>query len=282
MRSRLRSLMERPAAVAAPGAFDPMSARQIELAGFELAYVGSYALSSRAGLPDVGLLDLTTMCNRYAAICDAVSIPIVADAEGGFFNAAAIGWAIRALERTGVAAIHIEDHISGKHSNQTKRISTAAEMVEKLRAAQDARTDRDFQIIARTDAIWAGCGDAETVDRMCAYLEAGADAVMPTGISTSRLVAIRSQILGKVVLVNSAGESLQQENDAGVDLALYPVLCAQAAHKAVTRTLEAFRASSRIVDIATHLSTYDELEHAVDVRALNDRAVKYHLTAPLS
>jgi methylisocitrate lyase len=240
LRRRLKMLLADPTMIVAPGAFDPLSARQVEQAGFPVVYIGSYAICASLGLPDVGLLDLSTLAERIRAVCAAVDVPVVADAENGFYDAAGMRHAIQVLEGTGVSAIHIEDHISGKHTDMPRRILPAAEMAEKVRAAVEARGDPDFQIIARTDAMWAHGDIDDAVARMRLYLEAGADAVMASYIDAATLESVRADVPGQVVLVHRPSAQVSTERQAGANLVVYHDLCVRAAYGAVALALEAF------------------------------------------
>ncbi|WP_086065146.1 isocitrate lyase/PEP mutase family protein [Bordetella genomosp. 8] len=240
LRQRLKGLLAGPSIVAAPGAFDALSARQVQQAGFPAVYLGSYAVCATLGLPDVGLLDLTTLAARLRSVCAAVDVPVIADAENGFFDAAGIRHAIQVLEGTGVSAIHIEDHVSGKHTDRPRRILSTPEMVAKIEAALDARTDPDFQIIARTDAMWANGDLDDAVARMRDYGEAGADAVMPSHMGAATLKGVRERLAGKVVLVHRPPASVMDEEEAGANLVVYHDLCLHAAYTSVGQALEAF------------------------------------------
>ena len=277
IRRRLRELLRTGATLAVPGVFDPLTALQVEHAGFQAAYLGSYAISSSLGLPDVGLLDLTELCSRFASVSDVLRIPLIADAEAGFYDAASIGRAVRALERSGVAAIHIEDHVSGKHTELTKRILEPAQMVQKIHAALDARDDPELMVIARTDALWASGRVADAVERMSAYHEAGADAVMAAGFSADQLSEVRAKVPGLVVLVNNGSQSLSQEQASRANVVIYHALCLQAAHAAVASMLHKFSATLNIQSIAESLSPAATVESLVDYAGLIGRGRKYGL-----
>ena len=165
----LRELLARPGIVVAPGAYDAVSARLVERAGFEAVYVGSYATAAaRLGLPDAGLVSLREMADHAAAVVGAVEgVPVVADAENGFGSATTVWRTVREFERAGVAGVHLEDHEFGKHLPVRGRVLAKAAMAEKIRAAVEARRDPDFVIIARTDAGWleGGGGLEEIGDR---------------------------------------------------------------------------------------------------------------------
>lgn len=244
---QLRSLLARPGIVVAPGAFDPVSARLVEREGFEAVYVGSYATAAaRLGLPDAGLLGMREMVDHAAAVVGAVDrIPVIADAENGFGTAATLWRTVREFERAGVAGIHLEDHEFGKHLPVPGRVLPAAAMVEKVRAAIDARSDPDFVIIARTDAGWlqGGGGLQEAVDRACAYGAAGADLVFLAGVRSPVLAGVRDRIPFPLCSTDSPGTTVAEDEASGVKLVLHYALALLAAYRAVRDVLREFRAT---------------------------------------
>jgi methylisocitrate lyase len=176
----------RAGCVAMPGAFNAYTARLIEAAGFGAAYISGAGLSNAtAGVPDIGLLSLEEVVRLCAYIAEAVEIPIIADADTGFGGAPNAARTVREFERIGLAGLHIEDQLFPKRCGHLsgKEVEPAAEMVGKIKAAVDARVDRDFLIIARTDSRAVEGFDA-AVDRAHEYLAAGADAIFPEALQT--------------------------------------------------------------------------------------------------
>jgi 2-methylisocitrate lyase-like PEP mutase family enzyme len=178
--NRLRSLVEeakaQQRAILVPGATDAITARIIEQLGFEMIYVTGAGLSNaRFGYPDLGLITLSEMAEQVAALSDAVDLPLLVDADTGFGSALNVRRAVRMLERAGASGIQIEDQVFPKRCGhfEGKEVVRTAEMVEKIRAAVDAR-QRDTLIIARTDAA-AVLGVSEALERAEAYQAAGAD-----------------------------------------------------------------------------------------------------------
>jgi len=220
-RRQLRKILEQTGPLLVPGCHDALSARQVEAAGFPVIYIGSYATSaSRLGLADAGVADLTETVEHARSVVNSVGIPVLADAENGFHHAANIWRTIHAFEHAGISGIHIEDHEFGKHTDAAFVLLPKEEMAQKIRAAVDARRDPNFLIIARTDCYWAWQDANEVVNRLNAYLEAGADMVFPSGIPANELAKIRSQIKGKVMITNQASQSLADEDAAGVNVSL--------------------------------------------------------------
>ena len=168
--SELKALLARRAAVTVPGAANALFARVIEDLGFEALYVtGAGVANMHLGAPDVGLTTMTEVSETIAAIADAVSLPIIADADTGFGNAVNMVRTVRTFERAGVAGIQIEDQVFPKKCGHFsgKDVISRDEMVQKVKAAVDARHDQNLQIIARTDAR-AGEGFERSIERALA------------------------------------------------------------------------------------------------------------------
>ena len=175
--ARLRALLAGDDIVVAPGAFDCITARLVESAGFKAMYVTGSGLSmSRLGAPDVGLVSFAEVVDQVGRIADTVAIPVVADADTGYGGPLNIIRTVREYERAGVSAIQIEDQVWPKKCGHElgRRIADVAEMTGRIKAAVDARRDDDFVVIARTDARTSEGIDA-ALDRAAAYAEAGAD-----------------------------------------------------------------------------------------------------------
>ena len=189
----MKNLLKRSTPLIAVGATDALSARLIEAHGFECVYIGSYATAaSRYALPDTGLLRLEDLVAQARTIADAVSVPVIADAEGGFDDPAAT---VRAFEDAGVAAIHIEDHTgAGKHTDQPQTLRPKEEMAERIYAAVAARRNPDFLIAARSDAFWVFKDLEDTIARLTLYTKAGADLVFPTAVGAAELAEVRRRV----------------------------------------------------------------------------------------
>jgi len=176
-RRRLRELVNRKAGLVVPGAYDCVSARLVERAGFPAVYMTGYGTSaSRLGLPDLGFAGLAEMVENARQMAEAVWIPLIADADTGYGNPLQVRRTVRAYEAAGIAALHLEDQVAPKRCGHLagKEVIPVEEMVQKLRAAVEARQDPDLLLIARTDAI-AAIGFEEALRRGERYAEAGAD-----------------------------------------------------------------------------------------------------------
>ena len=184
--SRFRRLLAEPGIIVAPGAYDCLTATIIQQAGFPAVYMtGAGTSVARLGYPDLALATMTEMLANAADIANVVDIPIIADADTGYGGLLNVQRTVRQYERIGVAAIHIEDQEFPKRCGHldNKRVIPAEEMVQKIRAAVDARTDPDFTIIVRTDAL-AVTGWDDTLRRCEDYLKAGADALFVEALRT--------------------------------------------------------------------------------------------------
>ena len=277
-RKLLRRVLASGRLLVIPGAYDPVSAMLIARAGFPAAYVGSYATAAtRLGMPDVGLLTMAEAAAHAKAIADAVDIPVLTDAEGGFNNAANVWRTVRTFEQAGVAGIHIEDHAFGKHVALPQALLPLREMVHRIRAAVDAREDENFLIIARCDAAAAHGDIDEAVRRMNAYTDAGADLVMSPEIDVPVLASMRPRIKGKLVVTDTPGRSVADEESAGADVVIYYGFALYAAYHGVKSALEAFR-RTRDADQVPHVrQSIAEFEDFIGFSEFAERARKYGL-----
>ena len=245
---RLRELIDK-GPLMLPGAFNALTAIQIERAGFSAVYISGASLAAARGLPDLGLLTMTEVLSDAATIAHAVSIPALADVDTGFGPALTVMRTVREFEQAGIAGIQLEDqgnpkkcgHLSGK------RLVSIQTMVGKILAATDARRDRDFLVVARTDARGVEGLDA-AVQRARAYVEAGADAIFPEALESAEEFRIFAERLAqqgaKVPLVANMTEfgktpylSCSEFEDLGYRMVLFPVTALRVTTKAVEQLL---------------------------------------------
>jgi carboxyvinyl-carboxyphosphonate phosphorylmutase len=248
---RLRTLIHGPEPVLAPGAFDAMSARLIEHAGFPAVYMTGYGTSaSRLGRPDVGLLTQTEMVDQARRIVQAVDVPVIADADTGYGNALNVIRTVQEYEQAGVAAIHLEDQLAPKRCGhmEGKQVIAAEEMVEKIQAAVEARRAPEFVIIARTDAR-AVEGLEGGIRRARMYREAGADAIFYEAPQSEKEVEqIARELQGTPLLFNwlegggkTPGIPLPRLTALGFKIVIFPLGTLFAATKAIRALLEHIR-----------------------------------------
>src|SRR5918998_776236 len=176
--TRFRQLLEQPGLIVAPGAYDGLSAKLIEQAGFDVVYATGGGISRSCGYPDIGLLTMTEVLMQLRWIVEATSRPVIGDCDTGYGNAINVMRAVREFERVGVAAFHLEDQVTPKRCGhyEGKEVVSCEEMCQKLEAALEARTDSDMVIIARTDAR-ATHGLDDAIQRGKEYAKVGADMI---------------------------------------------------------------------------------------------------------
>ncbi|CAN5732008.1 isocitrate lyase/PEP mutase family protein [soil metagenome] len=210
-RRSLRAMLRQPQAIIAPSVGDALSAILVEAAGLPAVHCSGSVLHNARGFADGGLLTMTEMAASMAAIAESVRLPLIADADTGFGSAANVMRTVREYERAGAAAMHIEDQLTPTRPAMIKgfHIETVARqvMVEKIKAAVDAREDEGFMIVARCDFK----GDPqEVVDRLAAYLEAGADAAwLPPG-PIDQMRAVRRSLSKPLIGVMAATMNISE------------------------------------------------------------------------
>jgi len=249
----LRKYVEAPEIVMIPGVSDALGARLAEKAGFRAVFLSGYAASaSLLGAPDVGLLTMTEMVECARRIADAVAIPVFADGDNGHGNATNVTRAMKQFEQAGVAAIFFEDQVSPKRCGHMsgKQVIPTDEMAAKIKAAVDARVDRDLLIMARTDALSVN-GLEDAIERMHHYLAAGADlSFVESPISVDQMRRITREIPapnmanmlpgGKTPMMTA-----QELQDIGFSIAAYPTLLTY------TMACAAQRALAHLLDTGT-------------------------------
>lgn len=256
-----------------PGAANALAARFVESAGFPIVYLtGAGVANMSLGVPDLGLTTATELTSHIAACREAVGIPIIADGDTGFGNALNLVRTVRLYERAGADAIQLEDQVFPKRCGHFdgKAVVSKAEMVQKVKAAVDARSSRDFLIIARTDARAVEGFDA-ALDRAAAYRDAGADVLFVEAPgSQDELRAIPQRLQGPHLCNIVHGgktpmlprEALAEMGYAGI---LYANATLQAAMLAMRRTLEHLQREGSLRGVEDTLMGFDERQHAVDV-----------------
>jgi methylisocitrate lyase len=275
-----RRLRERIAqgTVVLPGAFNALTAIQIERAGFDAVYVSGAGLAAARGLPDIGLLSMTEVVSDAKAVANAVTIPALADADTGYGPPLSVMRTVREFERAGLAGIHLEDQESPKRCGHLpgKRLVSAADMARKIGAAVEARGNPDFLVVARTDAR-AVEGLDGAIRRACAYVDAGADAIFPEALESAEEFKTFAQALKKegatVPLVANMTEfgktpylTVKEFETLGYRLVLFPVTALRVASKAVEamlvelKTLETQQKS--LDKMHTRQQLYDLLRYA--------------------
>ncbi|HXG17597.1 MAG TPA: oxaloacetate decarboxylase [Methylomirabilota bacterium] len=275
--TKLRQLLERPGMLVAPGAHDVMSARLVEAEGFEAVYLGGFAASaSSLGLPDHSLITMTELLDHARRVAAAVQIPILADIDDGGGTPLSVQRTIRLAEQAGVAAVHVEDLIAGKHFVGHKdRLFSKDQAVDKVKAAVDARTDADFVVIARSDAIGVTSLD-DALERAQAYAEAGADLVFLPYLRLKdipKAVAAVPKPLFNVVIDTSQEEVAR----AGLKVAVYPVQSLFVAYKAIRDMMKELKATGTIANWAQRTPTWNEFNEFIGAVEATKLAERYRI-----
>jgi 2-methylisocitrate lyase-like PEP mutase family enzyme len=227
----LRTLLAADRMVIAPGVYDGITARLVELAGFPVAYMTGAGTSLSRGYPDLGLLTLTEMAGNAAVITRTIDLPLIADADTGYGNELNVTRTVQEYQRAGVAGMHLEDQVAPKRCGHLagKEVVARDEFIAKIRAAAAARRDPDFVLIARTDAR-AVLGLEEALWRVNAALAAGADVAFVEAIpAMTELAEVPRRVNGPCLLNVVQGGRTPEVNllDAeamGYRLAIMPSL----------------------------------------------------------
>ncbi len=255
-RESFRRMLDGGGIVVAPGAYDAWSARLVEQAGFRAVYMTGYGASaSLLGAPDLGLMTATEMAGQAFRLSSAVKVPVIADADTGFGNPLNVMRTVRLYEAAGVSAIQIEDQPMPKKCGhmENKRVVPTAEMVARIRAATAARADRNFLIVARTDAR-AVYGLDEALRRGDAYREAGADILFIEAPETDEEMATICRTFRGIPLLANVVEAGKtpchtagELEKMGFSLAIFPISTLLAATRAVVGAMEEIRDNGRLV-----------------------------------
>jgi 2-methylisocitrate lyase-like PEP mutase family enzyme len=284
--SKLKQVVARRAAVQAPGTANALFARVIEDLGFEVVYVtGAGIANMHLGAPDIGLTTLTEIANAVAAIADAVALPLIVDADTGFGNAVNMVRTVRVLERAGAAGLQIEDQVFPKKCGHFagKDVVPLDEMVQKVKAAVDARHDGDLQIIARTDSR-AVEGFDRAIERAHAYIEAGADvAFVEAPTSMAELARITREVKAPHVANIVFGGKTPDPGRAelakmGFSLVLYANAALQAAVKAALEVLGALKRDGSLDGVADRIASFEERQRVVQKPAWDALESKFRST----
>jgi len=270
--TRLKTILASRSAAILPGTPNALFARVIAQHGFPAVYVTGAGIANMSyGFPDIGLVTLAELCDHVAAIADAVELPILVDADTGFGNPLNVIRSVRLLERAGAAGIQLEDQVFPKKCGHFagKQVIARAEMVQKIKAACDARQDGDLQIVARTDARAIEGIDA-AIDRAQAYVEAGADATfVEAPVETAELARIARELpvpqIANMVFGGLTPPASRDELAAlGFGGVLYANAALQAALLAVDDVLAALRRDGSLAQVADRLAGFEQRQQAID------------------
>jgi 2-methylisocitrate lyase-like PEP mutase family enzyme len=272
-RQRLRHLINRRQGLIVPGAYDGVSAKLVERAGFPVTYMTGYGVSaSRLGLPDMGFAGLGEMADQARNVAGAVAIPLIADADTGYGNALNVRRTVALYESAGVAGLHLEDQQMPKRCGHLagKIVVSAEEFAAKIRAAVEARTDPDFVIIARTDAI-AVNGLDDALRRAEAAVKAGADMLFVEAPTTEEQIERVARAFDTPLLFNYApgGRSplppFARLRELGYAVILLPVDTLFVAARAIQSFLRELKEGDAALPLADRYIPFQEFNELIGV-----------------
>ena len=242
-------------------------------AGYKAIYLSGGGISAGSlGVPDLGISSLQDVVIDATRITDVCDLPLLVDVDTGFgASAFNIARTVRTLEKIGVAAIHIEDQVGAKRCGHrpNKEIVSKAEMVDRIKAAVDARNDPSFLIMARTDSI-ANEGLSSAIDRMKSYIEAGADLLFPEAVSELSTYKTITSGVNVPVLANITEFGLtplfnkSELTSAGVKMILYPLSAFRAMNKAAEKVYDAIRKEGSQKSVIDTMQTREELYQRIN------------------
>ncbi len=268
---RFRQAIKEEAPLQVVGAVNAYSAKLAEATGYKALYIsGGGVAASSCGIPDLGITSLEDVLIDLCRITDTTELPVLVDIDTGWGGAFNIARTVKAMIKGGAAAVHIEDQVAQKRCGHrpNKSIVSQVEMVDRVKAAADAKTDPDFVLMARTDAL-AVEGMQSAIDRACACVEAGADMIFPeamTKLSQYRefVEAVKVPVLANITEFGSTPLFTTDElATAGVSMALYPLSAFRAQSRAALNVYQSLRehgTQQKVIDIMQpRMELYDYL-----------------------
>ena len=261
------------------GAFDAMSAKLVEVNGFDAVWAGSFAISATHAVPDASIMTMTEFLQVAKNMVDSCNIPIIADCDTGFGGPANVSHLVKQYEKAGVAGISIEDKIFPKQNslldNGKHELVDEKEFVAKIIAGKEAKTDQNFMIIARTEALIAGLGVKEAVKRANAYENAGADAILihSKNNTPDEIFEFCDTWKGKIPIVvvpTSYGSvKIDELISHKVKMVIYANQSLRIAHKSMSRLLRKLKNAQSLDDVSEDMSSMEdifELQKMFDVK----------------
>lgn len=257
-----------------PGAFTPLSTRLIQEKGFEGVYISGAVMANELGLPDIGLTTLSEVAQRGGQIARTTDLPTLIDGDTGFGEPMNVARTVQVLEDAGLSGVHFEDQVNPKRCGHLdgKDVVDERTAVNRIRAAVQARRDPDFVIMARTD-IRGVDGLQAALDRAKALVDAGADAIFAEAMADLREFEAMRAAVDVPILANMTefGKSdlftVQQLQDVGVNMVIFPVSLLRIAMGAIERGLDALAADGTLEGQVPTMLTRARLYELVDYAA---------------
>lgn len=274
-----RELVKNEKPLQCVGAINAYHARMAEATGFKSLYIsGGGVAAGSCGIPDLGITTLEDVLTDLRRITDATEAPVMVDIDVGWGGAFNIARAIKAMSKYGAAAVHIEDQVMQKRCGHrpNKAIVSQTEMVDRIKAAVDARTDHDFVIMARSDAL-AVEGLNSAIDRACACVEAGADMIFPEAMTELSMYqqfvdAVKVPVLANITEFGSTPLYTTTElSSVGVSIVLYPLSAFRAANAAALKVYQTLLTEGTQKNVIDMMQTRDDLYDYLDYHSYEQK-----------
>jgi len=279
----LHEKLEKNQIVRVAGAFDAMSAKLVEMNNFDAVWAGSFAISATHALPDASILTMTEFLSVASNMADACSIPIIADCDTGFGGPSNVSHMVKKYESAGIAAVSIEDKIFPKQNsllqNGKQELLSEKDFVAKIIAAKNAKTNKNFMIIARIEALIAGLGIDEAKKRADAYQKAGADAILIHSKKNipNEIFEFCDTWNGNIPIIaiptSYPDVTLDELQKHKVEMVIYANQSLRAAHWAMADHLQKLSTAQRLSDVKTQMTTMDEIFHLQEMYEIKKQEI---------
>ena len=263
------------------GAFDAMSAKLVEFHGFDAVWAGSFAISATHAVPDASILTMTEFFNAASNMAETCKIPVIADCDTGYGGPSNVNHMVKKYENAGIAAICIEDKTFPKQNslldNGQNDLISEKEFVAKIIAANDAKKDKNFMIIARVEALISGAGMDEALKRATAYEKAGADAILihskkktPEEVfEFAELWDGNSPIIVIPTTYNSVG--IDELISHKIKMVIHANQTLRAAHASISRTLKQMIDSNSLSEVKEEISSMEDIFHLQEMYSIKEK-----------
>ncbi len=269
--SQLRHNLRTKSIVKVGGAFDSMSAKLVEMNEFDAVWAGSFAISATHALPDASIMTMTEFLAAAKNMVDSCSIPVIADCDTGFGGPSNVSHMVKKYEDAGVAAVSIEDKVFPKQNSLLKdgkqELLSEKDFVAKIIAAKEAKKSQDFMIIARVEALIAGMGVQEALNRANAYSKAGADAILiHSKKNTPEEIfefcdSWKNNVPLIVVPTSYPNVTVDELLSHKIKMVIYANQTLRVAYAAMTRLLKQLKESTSLSEITESMSSMDDIFH---------------------
>ena len=277
----LTKLMETKSIVKVGGAYDALSAKLVETSGFDAIWAGSFAISATHALPDASILTMTDFLRVSENMVDACNIPVIADCDTGFGGPANVSHAVKKYEKAGIAGISMEDKIFPKQNslleNSKQELLTEKDFVAKIIAARESKIDKNFMIIARTEALIAKKGIDEALNRANAYENAGADAILihSREKSSDEIFEFSEKWKGSIplVVVPTSYPSVKVDEliSHKIKMVIYANQSLRAAHNIISKILKEIIEKDSLEEIKYDMSSMEDIFKLQEMYKITDQ-----------